>query len=154
MAFQLEVRASRRNWGTADILWTHFHKGIHTFSHPGFTYHISEFQINPIVRLAVILAWFPKERGISDYIVWVCLFCSPLFSNNCTLRISIFQSETGYGEECPSVSSFSCSKIICCESYKKWFNYNTKQTNIRKKKLGCLVLSLDFPGIFIHLPSR
>lgn len=103
-----------------------------TFLCQGFAYRVWEFQKEHNVNLTVILAWFPKETRHQ----WLCCLecaCSPLFSDNCTSHSSMFQSETGSGNKCPSVSSFSCSKIICCESYRKWVNYNTKQANIRKK---------------------
>lgn len=132
MAFQLEITASRRNGvlltssehiSTKEFFILFYVKGLPTV-----------FQINHIVHLAVILAWLPKEtRHQWLYCLSASVLFPPFLSSNCTLHISMFQSETGYGKARPSVSSFSCSKIICCESYKKWVNYNTKQTNIRKK---------------------
>lgn len=96
--------------------------------------HLPYFRISakPRCSLAAILAWCPKEKRPQRL---PCLSVSVLFSPflNNYLRVGVFQSETGCGKECPSVSSFSCSRIICWERYKKWGNYNTKQTNIRKK---------------------
>lgn len=127
MTFQLEIINSGRN---EELLISFEHISMKAFFiHFYVKGFPTIFQRNQGVHLAVVLAQFPEEMWHQCQSVSVL----PIFLNNYTSRFSVLHSETGYGKECPSVSSFSCSKVIFCESYKKWVDYNTKQTNIREK---------------------
>lgn len=110
-ASQLEIAASGRNgvlmassehistWNSSAIFMSRV--------------HLPCFRISAKApcSLAAILAWCPKEKRPQRL---PCLSVSVLFSPflDNSLRASVLQSETGCGKECPSVSSFSCSKII------------------------------------------